>query len=804
MKIHADNIIETKNNKVTVVSEGIYKARSCPLAAVRNVCSVAGADNCAASCPHSFLSVNPNTGVNILEKNCALCGSCIQACTELTGLEVSPLEIGDVTNDFYYSSIVLRNLNTNPQNNRATWTGPLTGYGFYSVPYETPLIEGHYYYRRFTYKFTTTNQSPTWAQFYAQGGYVGGPTIRNPVAGREYTVSEIRRPTIASSAYGYTRTSGTIYNGPSGAISGVSSYVKEVLCYDVTELYAALKASSFWSVSSESDLKTWCDTNLRWYPSGHDYELEHELIYGDTPQINLCFNKGHILTQNLVETDGLRMFSASTGLRDNTYFDTGSGVGIYNNSGGGTVTHTRVDAKAQGSPFANEHPYVLKITTNGTASPGAGGFVAQHYAKANNIFVEKFVAKIPVGYTVTYACNGQGTGYTVNYIGSRAGTGEWEEYTIVYHCGTSGTFSTGGHVYITGSNNTSVTWYLAYVNNVDVTTLATTFGFNTDYIGSFIQNYVALPDKVRYDGQADKAIDAFALYTHGYDERNIFPSYRIEDQDTAILPSGWSYDTSDVAPGSGAKVSLVQPVNAGVCYFSIPLKVSPGQRFKVSYWVKCKGDMTSFLTATPYYTDSGTALNHTKIVFKSGTITKLTQDLVSGATSMKVTSNANWASKNYSRVGFRSSNTNVSWNDIGISNGVSGSGSFITGVSGSDTVNFASAYTGSTIPSGTVVVECYDGGQYPYPIQKFQLPTDDTWKYVEGYTGVASRDNYSWVGQDDVGTWQTVPVGIHQMRLYLNIYKNTGTVPIKYCGIRVEPISTGSSKRSDEKVIISK
>jgi len=37
---------------------------------------------------------------------------------------------------------------------------------------------------------------------------------------------------------------------------------------------------------------------------------------------------------------------------NNTYFDTGSGVSVYNNKGGGTVTHTRVDAKAQNSPFA--------------------------------------------------------------------------------------------------------------------------------------------------------------------------------------------------------------------------------------------------------------------------------------------------------------------------------------------------------------------------------------------------------------------------------------------------------------------
>lgn len=702
------------------------------------------------------------------------------------------------------SSIILRNLNTNSLNTTNAWSGPLSGYGFYHVPYETPLIEGHYYYRRFTYKFTTTNQSPTWSQFYAQDGYVGGPTINNPVAGTVYTVSGISQPTIASSAFGFVRDFGTLYNGSSNAISGVSSYAKEVLCYDVTELYTALKANK--NVSSENDLKSWCDTNLRWVPKGEDYVLEHELVYGSTSAQDLRFNKGAILTQNLIETDGLQFFAASdSGLKTyGCYFDTNNPIHIYNNKSNGTVTHTRVDAKSQESPFAAEHPYVLKITTNGTASPGAGGFYCTHYAKANNIFVEKFVAKIPVGYTVSAAYNPQGTGSSVYFVGSREGTGKWEEYTIVYHCGSSGSFSSGGHVYLSGSNNTSVTWYLAYINNVDVSSILDTFRLGREYAGNFIENYVALPNKVRYDGQTGKNSNAYALYTHEYDECNIFPSYMVDEQNSNILPSGWSFDATDVAPGSGATASLVQPVGAGAGYQSFDMKVSPGQRFKVSYWVKCKQDMTYFLTAGQFYGDDNTALVHDDIMFVNGTKTTLTADLKSGATSMTVASNANWVSRSYSRVGFRSSLANVSWNDRGTSNSVASGGSFISGTTGSNVVNFATAYTGATIPTGTVVVESYDGATYPYPININQLPTDNSWKYVEGYIGRSSGDNYSWVGEDSLGQWLTTPVGVHRMKLYLNIYSNSGSVPIKFCGIRVEPVSSGSSKRSDEKVIISK
>ena len=46
-------------------------------------------------------------------------------------------------------------------------------------------------------------------------------------------------------------------------------------------------------------------------------------------------------------------------------------VGIYNNTGNGNVVHERI-AKPADCPSASD--YVIKITTNGTASPEYGGF----------------------------------------------------------------------------------------------------------------------------------------------------------------------------------------------------------------------------------------------------------------------------------------------------------------------------------------------------------------------------------------------------------------------------------------------
>ena len=81
--------------------------------------------------------------------------------------------------------------------------------------------------------------------------------------------------------------------------------------------------------------------------------------------------------------------------------------------------------------------------------------------------------------------------------------------------------------------------------------------------------------------------------------------------------------------------------------------INPHYKYKISMWVKCKQDMSSFLVAIcPYVGDR--QLSHSDVVYVSGTKTTLTADLVNGATQMQVSSNANWVDRSYSRVGFRS------------------------------------------------------------------------------------------------------------------------------------------------------
>ena len=666
-------------------------------------------------------------------------------------------------------SLFLRNLNTNALNTAAdVWSGALTGYGFYSVSYEMPLVLDHYYYQRFTYKFTTTNQSPTWAQFYIQDGMVGGPSQSNPVANTEYTISGVQQAYIKSPSYPITY--GTLYNGPSNSISGVSSFVKNVLIYDITELRSCLIALGI--ATTDAAIKTWCDNNLEFRPRYVDYDIT-DLVNDDANKLYL--KEGTLIANNFIECDGMKYYSYNSNL--DCYFDAGTtGVIIYNNQGNGAVTMTRVSAADQGSPLAG-HNYVLQVTTNGTASPYAGGIAATHVAAANKIFVQKIVAKIPTGYSITCHYNPQGDGSSIGFISATAGTGDWAEYTVLYKCGTSGSFSSGGYLALTGSNNTSVTWYVAYINNCDITGK------------EYLKYYTVLQNKeVFKDGN---------LYDTKLDTTNIFTNGDCSDQ-SMPLPSGWSYDTTDYA--GNARCSIVQPVNAGAGTVGTYLAIDPTARYKVSMWIKSTGDMSSFLVAINLYPEAKTpTILHANSQYVTGTKTKLAQDLVSGATEIYLQSVANWTVKNYSSLGIRSNWYQSTYNDVlTYSNG---SGGIVGSVdTANNKVTLTKAYSGNTIASGTTIVESFDGGNYPYPISKGMLPTNNEWKYVEGYFGKANSlcdgAGGGWTG----GT----PTAARWMKLTLNLYKNTSTAPIKYSDIRIEAVSNAAGHRHEKKIQIKK
>lgn len=146
-----------------------------------------------------------------------------------------------------------------------------------------------------------------------------------------------------------------------------------------------------------------------------------------------------------------------------------NGILVYNNASNGTVTHVIVSDASSG----NSSGKILKITHTGSGSPGFGGFVQYISSRANAIFIQIFRAKIPTGRNVATASNSMGDNYKDEWLTPTAGTGRWEWYARRVICGASGTFSTGGHVYIKDgaapTASSPLVWYLSYCNVIDIT-----------------------------------------------------------------------------------------------------------------------------------------------------------------------------------------------------------------------------------------------------------------------------------------------------------------------------------------------
>lgn len=150
-------------------------------------------------------------------------------------------------------------------------------------------------------------------------------------------------------------------------------------------------------------------------------------------------------------------------------FASGNGlVSLYNNAGNGATVIERISD----SSAANTTGYVMRIRNTGAASPGLGGFRSSINSRANAVFVQIFRAKIPTGHSVVQASNSMGSSYGDVWITDTAGTGKWEWYGRIIYCGESGSFSSGGHVYLDGNAGTSSSplyWYISYCQVYDLT-----------------------------------------------------------------------------------------------------------------------------------------------------------------------------------------------------------------------------------------------------------------------------------------------------------------------------------------------
>ena len=147
-------------------------------------------------------------------------------------------------------------------------------------------------------------------------------------------------------------------------------------------------------------------------------------------------------------------------------------VQVYNNSGGADVTIVREDdSVSSGGAAPNSTGKVLKISYNGdgVVSPNYGGFYQTYNSEENHTVVQIFQAKVPDGRSLNINENATGSNSSSYWLTNNAGTGKWEWYARVNHFGDGGTFSTAGHVSVSGGADVAFNWYLASLTAIDVT-----------------------------------------------------------------------------------------------------------------------------------------------------------------------------------------------------------------------------------------------------------------------------------------------------------------------------------------------
>ena len=265
-------------------------------------------------------------------------------------------------------------------------------------------------------------------------------------------------------------------------VTGQSYYTNYIAAYDA--LYAGMNTIMTTGIASNSTITR--STMNGWFTN---YYEKAAIFQRNINEAARTIANGAATSAATANELAKAMTSGKLLYKDPVFSYGNNSVSVYNNSANSNVVHTRI-AKPADAPTNSTH--LIEIKNIGTASPGIGGFIQPLTARANAKFVVRYIAKIPVGYTIATASNSMGTGYTDSFLTATAGTGKYEEYIRVVQCGATGSFSNGGHVYLNGaagSAATPVVWYVARIDTYDV----------SDY-ESFASHINADPNTVRISG----------------------------------------------------------------------------------------------------------------------------------------------------------------------------------------------------------------------------------------------------------------------------------------------------------------
>ena len=215
---------------------------------------------------------------------------------------------------------------------------------------------------------------------YDAGG--GSGPIYSTSGTQYYNSNGSLNPTgLALAANNFTRTGYTFTGWDLGAVGAIVSF-------GISELVLIKTATAQWSANSYT---------LTINPNGGTYN-------NSTSNTTVTQDYGTTYTLLRPTRPGY-VFSRWTANVACDCTQIAPNIGVYNNSGGGTVTHSWVTDSGAGTNMN-----VLQITTNGTASPGAGGFVQSITSQASHTYIHVIYAKIPTGYNITFAANSTGDG----------------------------------------------------------------------------------------------------------------------------------------------------------------------------------------------------------------------------------------------------------------------------------------------------------------------------------------------------------------------------------------------------------
>ena len=280
-----------------------------------------------------------------------------------------------------------------------------------------------------------------------------------------------------------------------------------------------------WSLTLSSsgasvDFKTaWKNYTFRTYKGEGTTEISTI-----TQQYNTTYNVPHptpptgYLFAGFYSTGSLSSISS----KDSVFESGNGGIEVYNNSANETVTHTRVQDD-DGVPSACKYfgnggrAYYIRIDKAvGTASPYCGGFYLLTHSAANHIYRHIIWAKIPVGYTIGDYRNSIGDGGYSKWLTDTAGTGDWYRYVYDVHAGSSGDFSTLGHVAIranNGDDNAAVTWYVCATQVTDITNNYATYTFDANGTAEYF--YAPVAYNIAYDANGGSNAPSTQVKTYG-------------------------------------------------------------------------------------------------------------------------------------------------------------------------------------------------------------------------------------------------------------------------------------------------